>query len=993
MLGILKKNIWAGAVSVLLLATAGLGVQTTAFAQAGENGSEPYVVIMVADPVITYEGTMRGYKATKPGKGKKINPNSAHVKKYRGFLINKHNQALASVGVNTASKTHDYSMALNGFAVQLTDLQVANMAKQSGVLRVMRDEMRQKTTDSSPTFLGLTDAGGAWLKGFDGEGVVVGVIDSGIWPEHPSFADDGSYAAPPIMPSGPGSCDFGNEAHNANDAPFTCNNKLIGARQMMATYRSLIGADADEFDSARDDDGHGTHTASTAAGNAGVDASMFGIDRGTISGIAHRAHVIAYKGLGNLGGFGSDLAAAIDQAVADGVDVINYSVGGGPSLTGADDLAYLFAADAGVFVATSAGNSGPGPDTVGGPGSVPWLTTVGANTQTRMFQGTALLGDGSMHSGASITHGAAEAPLVDAEFAGGDLCIPGSLDPAAVDGKIVLCRRGAIARAAKSLAVQMAGGTGMILYNNSDVDNLNSDNHAVPSIHIDNTPGLAIKSYIAATASPTAGISCCESGVWDSAPSMAIFSSRGPNGVAQDIIKPDITAPGHMILAGNSPFPDPGQVQGELFQAISGTSMSSPHIAGLFALIKQAHPDWTPAMAKSAIMTTASQDVVDNDRVSQAGPFAMGAGQADPSGKLNKGSIVEPGLVYDAGFLDYLGFLCDAEPDALSTSTCPFLDSIGVPTDASDLNLASIGIAELTGSQTVQRTVISVVKESGWRTFRPSVDAPDGYDVTVSPSSLRLKRGQSATYQVTITNDGGGTPGEWRTGSMTWSDDTGHYDIYSPIAVRGAMFQALPEVSGNGTSGSASIEVKFGYSGAYTANPHGLAANSVVSDNVLQDPDQSFDPSDGFSNAHSFDLTNAVFARFALPPGSTGNANDDLDMFVFDPSGSQVGSSTQGGTDEQVDIASPVDGVYTVYIHGWQVPDGDTDYDMDTWVVPDAASSLSIVSAPASAVVGNVDTVDVSWSGLSGGTTYLGIVSHEDASSVLANTLISVDTN
>jgi subtilisin family serine protease len=990
MLGIPKKKLWAGAVSVLLLVTAGLGVQTAAYAQAGGNGAEPYVVIMVADPVIAYEGTMRDYKATKPGKGKKINPNSAHVKKYRGFLKNKHDQALASVGVNTALKTHDYSMALNGFAVQLTDSQVTNMAKQPGVLRVMRDEMRQKTTDSSPTFLGLTDAGGVWLRGLDGEGVVVGVIDTGIWPEHPSFADDGSYAAPPIT-LGSGSCDFGNEAHNANDAPFTCNNKLIGARQMLGTYRLLIGADADEFDSARDDDGHGSHTASTAAGNAGVDASMFGIDRGIISGIAPRAHVVAYKGLGDLGGFGSDLAAAIDQAVADGVDVINYSVGGGPSLTGADDLAYLFAADAGVFAATSAGNSGAGPDTVGGPGSVPWLTTVGANTQTRMFQGTAALGDGRMYSGASITHGAAEAPLVDAELAGDDLCNPGALDPAVVDGKIVLCRRGAIARAAKSLAVQMAGGTGMILYNNTDVDNLNSDNHAVPSIHIDNTPGLAIKSYIAGTGSPTASISCCELGVWESAPSMAVFSSRGPNGVAQDIIKPDITAPGHMILAGNSPFPDPGQVQGELFQAISGTSMSSPHIAGLFALIKQAHPDWTPAMAKSAIMTTASQDVVDNDRVTPAGPFAMGAGQADPRGKLNKGSIVEPGLVYDAGFLEYLGFLCDAEPDALSASTCPFLEANGIPTDASDLNLASIGIAELTGSQTIQRTVTSVVIESGWRTFRPSVDAPDGYDVTVSPSSLRLKRGQSATYQVTFTNDGSGTAGEWRTGSMTWRDDTGHHDVYSPIAVRGAMFQATPVVLGTGISGSASIDVKFGYTGAYTATPHGLVANSVVSGNVLQDPDQNFDPTDGFSNAHTFDLTGAVHARFALPPGST-EPDADLDMYVYDPSDVLVASSTSGGTDELIDIASPVDGVYTVYIHGWQAPGGDSDYDMDTWIA-DAPSSLVVDRAPASAVVGNLDTVDVSWTGLSAGTMYLGVVSHKDASSVLANTLISVDTN
>ena len=186
-----------------------------------------------------------------------------------------------------------------------------------------------------------------------------------------------------------------------------------------------------------------------------------------------------------------------------------------------------------------------------------------------------------------------------------------------------------------------------------------------------------------------------------------------PDPVAEDLIKPDVTAPGLQILAGNSPFPDPGTVSGELFQAIAGTSMSSPHVAGLFALLKQVHPDWTAAMAKSAMMTTADQKVRDNDRVSAADPFDMGAGHVDPGKVTAKGSMFDPGLVYDAGFLEYLGFLCDADPAALAGSTCQTLESIGIPTDASDLNLASIGIGELAGSQTVVRTVTSVANENG----------------------------------------------------------------------------------------------------------------------------------------------------------------------------------------------------------------------------------------------------------------------------------------
>ena len=247
-----------------------------------------------------------------------------------------------------------------------------------------------RRTRAPSDFLGLTGPGRAYASGLTGEDVVVGVIDTGIWPEHPSFADDGSYGPSPLGPldeSERSSCDFGNTAQNANDAPFTCNNKLIGARQMLDTYRALVGADPDEFDSARDDDGHGTHTASTAAGNAGVEASIFGRDYGEVSGIAPRARIIAYKGLGNQGGFTSDLAAAIDQAVADGVDVINYSVGGGANLASADAIAFLFAADAGVWVATSAGNSGPDAGTIGGPADVPWVTAVGRQHAGAVLRG------------------------------------------------------------------------------------------------------------------------------------------------------------------------------------------------------------------------------------------------------------------------------------------------------------------------------------------------------------------------------------------------------------------------------------------------------------------------------------------------------------------------------------------------------------------------------------------------------------------------------
>jgi subtilisin family serine protease len=760
--------LFAFALAMAMLAQPG----AAAAPDVAESTTGSYVIVLEADPLIAYfDQADLGTNAAK---------NKANG------LKKGHDKALKDSGVSADAKVNDYTVALNGFSAVMSHEEAQAVARQDGVALVLADEMRYPTTDSSPAFLGLTGRAGPWATGVDGEGVIVGVIDTGIWPEHPSFADDGTFSEPPVVldDSRP-NCEFGNTSHNANDAPFTCNNKLIGARQMLDTYRALIGASPDEYDSARDDNGHGTHTTSTAAGNSEVAASMYGIPRGTISGIAPRARVIAYKGLGNLGGFTSDLAAAIDQAVADGVDVINYSIGGGAGPLGADDIAFLFANTAGVFSSTSAGNSGPGAGTLGDPGTMPWITTVGANTQSRFFQGTAVLGDGSAYAGASITPGASQLPLVDAEVAGGDLCVPGSLDSGIVAGKIVLCRRGAIGRAAKSLAVFQAGGAGMILYNNSDVDNLFTDSHWVPSVHVDSTPGLAIKAYIASASSPAAAIVTPQVSEWPFAPSMTYFSARGPNPSAPDVIKPDITAPGIQILAGNSPTPDPGSLPGELFQAFAGTSMSSPHIAGVYALIKQAHPDWSPAAAQSAIMTTADQDVVDNDRTSPADPFDMGSGHVDPGNAVHKGSAFQPGLVYDAGLFEYAAFTCGMDWGVFSSGSCDFLESIGVPSDPSDLNYPSIGVAELVGSQTVQRTVTSVAQEVGWRTYDVSVDAPPGYAITVTPSSFRLKKGMTATYEVTITDESAPID-EWRFGSLTWSDAAGHYSVYSPIVIKAA---------------------------------------------------------------------------------------------------------------------------------------------------------------------------------------------------------------
>ena len=979
-----------------------------------------YVVVMKADPLV---------------KSMKREDLDSSVGKQRKRAIEaSHDAVLKRAGVSTTRKTTDLANAVNGFAVRADLATAEKIARDPSVALVLPDELRQPTAlvdhstgkgkdkanpgkghdkgkgkghdkggkDSKVSvnglnnFLGLTAKGEAYAKGVTGKGVLVGVIDTGIWPEHPSFAANPKLGPKPSFDeSDRSACAFGNTAWNSNDKPFACNNKLVGAREMLDTYKANTGLESFEFDSARDNEGHGTHTASTAAGNANVKAKIFGVDKGTVSGIAPDAQVIAYKALGDLGGYTSDLAGAIDQAVADGVDVINYSIGGGAETVSADTISFLFAADAGVFTAVSAGNDGPGAATIGGPADVPWVTGVGATTYPTFFKGVVKLGNGKKIVGASVTRDSRKAEFIDGARAGGagaDLCLAGTLDPAKVTGKIVLCGRGTNGRVEKSFEVARAGGVGMVLYNQTDVDDLFTDNFFVPAIMVDRTPGQQIRDWANSTRHPVGQIDV--DGVVKSplrgTPSVTSFSSRGESPSAGDIIKPDISAPGLQILAGNTPFPSPNtQPAGELFQAIGGTSMASPVVAGSYALLKQAHPDWSPAAAKSAVMTTAETKVRDNDRRTQAGPFAMGAGLAMLGKPGDKGSAFQPGLVYDAGFNEYLGFLCDEGREAFNDAeaTCAALEAAGIPTTAADLNYPSIGVEAVPGATTVTRSVTHV---SGKRlTVRPDVKAPAGYSVRGSPSTLNIAPGDTVTFTVTITNRGSAPSGEWRFGSLTWKG--GGYEVRSPIAVKGVDIAAPTEISGTGTSGTASIEVDFGKAGEYVAVPHGLVPVEDNPGTISQDPDQTFpSPDDGAGvDKLPFDLTGVSLARWSvvIPGGAT-----DLDLFLLDPSGQLVAQSTNGGTNEEITLPNPEAGTYTLVVHGWAVGTPDLPYNLRSALVPSATGgSLQVTSgSPFTATVGSSTTVGLSWSGLTAGQDYLGTVSHQVDGSEAALTVVDV---
>ncbi len=954
----------------------------TESARAGYSAGR-YVVVLREPPIIASSGTR-----FEPGRDA---PGLASAER---LILDAQARLMVNSGVATASVTHRYTHSLNGFAAELSAVQAERLAASGDVWMLLPDVLRQPHSVPLARSGRLGAATGAGADGrvppeIDGRGVVIGVIDSGIWPEHPSFADDGSHPAPPITLDGSerSACAFGNSAHNAADEPFDCNNKLIGARQMLDTYRAVLGVEIDEYDSARDDDGHGTHTASIAAGNDGVTADVLGIPRGEISGVAPGAHIVAYKALGNRGGYTSDLAAAIDQAVADGVDVINYSIGSGAGGPGADDIAFLFAVDAGVHVVTSAGNDGPEGGTVGNPGSMPWLLTVGAAVGPTQYQGIVHLGNRQKLVGASITGGSdGRFELVDAAHAGGDLCLPGDLDEDLVRGRIVLCRRGGIARTLKSRAVADAGGVGMVLYNVTSDQDRYTDTHLIPTVHLDMSDGLAVKEYIEMNRQPpTARLFGGNTVEVENASTVTAFSSRGPNADA-DVIKPDLVAAGHQVLAGYSPTPDPDtSAPGELFSALSGTSMSSPHVAGLAALLHQVHPNWSPAAVKSALMTTADPEMTSHDAATPTSPFDVGSGLVD------RGGSIDPGIVYDAGFIDYLGWLCGAHRSVFADAdtTCGTLEEGGVSTDPSDLNYPSIAVAALAGTQTLTRTLTNVGDR--YETYRAVVDAPPGYRVDVMPRRVELAPDDSLPVTITITAVKTNLDA-WSFGSLTWRGD-GRV-VRSPIAVRSVALGAPDEVRGTGSDGAVTIPVDFGYTGAYRATAHGLQPATPTVGTVAQDPDQIFDPTDvaaGGAAKVSVRVEAASLLRVSLPVEAVP-ADADLDLYLYDADGNRLARSTSNGRDEQIDLVAPADGTYDVYVHGWTVPEAPAAFTLSTWTIGDAeAGNLQVTTQPERGEVGTTSNVVTSWTDASEGGWHLGAVTHHGPKGPIGVTLVEVD--
>ena len=652
------------------------------------------VVKLDYDAVASYAGQIEGLPATSPAEtGKPLNMQSNAAQSYLDYVRDIEQRFLARLDtrVPDADVGRVLRVAYGGVALTVPGNEVDELLKLPGVVAVQDDSPEQLLTDSSPAFIGAPTIYGQLGGNANeaGKGAIVGVLDTGAWPEHPSFADPGTLPAPPPKADGtPRTCNFGDNPLTPATDVFVCQRKLISGQPFLATYNAVFGGEVYPT-SARDSNGHGSHTSSTSAGGPVANANPLGINRGPIRGVAPGAHVAVYKNCGAQGCFPSDSVAAVAQAILDGVDVINYSIAGGEDPFGdAVELAFLDAYAAGVFVSASAGNDGPGPAT--NDHNSPWVTTVAASTQERTFRSTITLNGGGgatlQVGGATITAGiGSPLPVVLASAPPyNNVGCTAPAPPGLFTGKIVACERGP-GRIIRGFNVRQGGAAGMILYNATALDVM-TDNHWLPTVHITPPESQQLLAFLAANPGATASFPQGSATTWQG-DRVTYFSSRGPGG---DWLKPDVTAPGLHILAANTPTPEApdGGPPGNLFQAIAGTSMSAPHVTGSAALVAALHPTWSPGQIKSALETTAKfAGVTKSDGVAPADPFDVGGGRID----LTKAG--DPGLTFDETAANYVA-------------------SAGTPLTRIDLNTPSVNVPRMPGEVTTTRTAKNVTSQT-----------------------------------------------------------------------------------------------------------------------------------------------------------------------------------------------------------------------------------------------------------------------------------------
>ncbi|GLT34984.1 hypothetical protein SLA2020_094690 [Shorea laevis] len=707
-------------------------------------------------------------------------------------LRNYHSQLLSSLRKKNAL-VHSYSRSFSGFAAVLSAEEASSMAKKPGVVSVFRDPILQLHTTRSWDFLKYQNAVkiDANLKSDSDSDTIIGILDTGIWPESESFNDKDMG---PIPARWKGTCMKGDDFSSSN-----CNRKLIGAR-FYNKFRGSI-----KVNGPRDTIGHGTHVAATAAGSVVQGASYYGLAAGTAKGGSPASRIAVYRVCSTGGCSGSNILAAFDDAIADGVDVLSLSLGATYLPDIKDDpiaIGAFHAVEKGILVVCSAGNSGPDSGSV--VNAAPWILTVAASTIDRDFESDVVLEGNKVFKGEAINFAnigktpvnpiiyGKSAKRNDSNEDAARNCQPESMDKNMMAGKIVVCENvdREYSRMEKLQEVKSLGGIGLVL--------IDDETRVVASIYgtfpltmVSSKDGSQILSYINSTRKPVGTILPTASVTnYKPAPAVAYFSSRGPSSITKNIIKPDIAAPGVDILAawiGNDTAVAPEGKDPPLFNVISGTSMACPHVSGMAAAVKSRNPTWSPSAIRSAIMTTATQTnnlkaPITTETGSAATPYDFGAGEIGITGPL------QPGLVYETTTIDYLNFLCFYGYDNSTIKTIAraipegFVCPMNPSTDSiSDINYPSIAISKISvkESKKVNRTLTNVAGDDE-PVYTVSIEAPAGINVKVVPDKLQFTDiGQRLSYQVIFALVNQLDKDVF--GSITWSN--GKYKVRSPFAL------------------------------------------------------------------------------------------------------------------------------------------------------------------------------------------------------------------
>lgn len=683
---------------------------------------------------------------------------------------------------------YTYDAAFHGFSALMSKDHLQALKKSPGFVSAHPDRSPTIDTTHTPDFLSLNTATGLWPASDYGKDVIIGVVDDGIWPENPSFKDDGMT---PIPPRWKGSCQEGQEFNSS-----LCNLKLIGAKYF---NKAVLAANPNlnlSMNSARTTSGHGTHVAGTAAGNYVEGVSFFGYGSGTARGIAPRARLAAYKVLWDEGSYEADVLAGIDQAVADGVDVISISLGFDftPPYEEPISIASFGAMEKGIFVSTSAGNKGPDLGTV--HNDIPWALTVAAGSVDRKFSGSLVLGNGLTIIGWSMFPARAlvkDLPIIYNQTISACDSTESLLTVTDIGRSVVICDETVPFREQIRHVYEANARAGIFVSEEPAIFRSNFFPH--PGVVISRQDAAKVIRYASKGSSPTATIKFQQTFVGTKpAPVVSASSSRGPSQGFPGILKPDIMAPGVLILAAYYPDSFEASIGSSIllstdFTAISGTSMSCPHASGIAALLKGAHPEWSPAAVRSAMMTTATtldntrSPIKDTGRDNEvATPLAIGAGHVDPNRAL------DPGLIYDATPQDYINFICSMNFTRMQTLAITRSTSYNCSNPSSDLNYPSFVALYETSDQTksklvkkFRRTLTNV--GNGAATYTAKVTAPKGSAVTISPKTIKFgKKYEKQSYSLTISYNGNENQ-IVSSGSVTWIEDDGNHVVTSPIVI------------------------------------------------------------------------------------------------------------------------------------------------------------------------------------------------------------------